>query len=115
MEEALQNIAAVFAMMLEATAVIFIMIGAIEAVCRCLFPFILKKATQGMRRDAWLSFARWLLLGLEFTLGADIIRSAISPTWDDIGMLAAVAVIRTFLNYFLERDLQQASNERTIR
>jgi uncharacterized membrane protein len=45
-------------------------------------------------------------LGLEFELGADIIRSAISPDWNDIGQLAAIAVIRTFLNYFLERDIE---------
>lgn len=50
----------------------------------------------------------WLLLGLEFELAADIIRSVISPTWADIGELASIAVIRTFLNYFLERDLERA-------
>jgi hypothetical protein len=42
---------------------------------------------------------------LEFALGADIVRTAIAPTWDDIGQLAAIAAIRTFLNFFLERDL----------
>jgi len=36
------------------------------------------------------------------------VRSAIAPTWDDIGQLAAIAAIRTFLNYFLERDLVEA-------
>ena len=45
----------------------------------------------------------WLLLGLEFELAADIVRSVISPTWVEIGQLAAIAVIRTFLNYFLEK------------
>ena len=49
----------------------------------------------------------WLLLGLEFELAADIIRSVISPTWKDIGELGAIAVIRTFLNYFLEKDLEE--------
>src|SRR5207342_3765000 len=64
--------------------------------------------SQGLRRQAWLSLARWLLLGLEFMLAADIVRSAIAPDWNDIGQLAAIAVIRTFLNYFLERDLNEA-------
>jgi len=50
----------------------------------------------------------WLLLGLEFELAADIIGSVVSPTWMDIGELAAIAVIRTFLNYFLERDIESA-------
>jgi uncharacterized membrane protein len=35
--------------------------------------------------------------GLEFELAADIVRSVISPTWFEIGQLAAIAVIRTFL------------------
>ena len=49
----------------------------------------------------------WLLLGLEFELGADIIRSAIAPSWAQLGQLAAIAVIRTFLNYFLEKDVEK--------
>jgi len=53
----------------------------------------------------------WLLIGLEFELAADIIRSVVSPTWQDIGELGAIAVIRTFLNYFLEKDLGQAESE----
>jgi hypothetical protein len=50
----------------------------------------------------------WLLLGLEFELAADIIGSVISPSWQDIGQLGAIAVIRTFLNYFLGKDLEEA-------
>ena len=42
-------------------------------------------------------------------LAADIVRSIIAPSWNDIGQLAAIAVIRTFLNYFLERDLEAAA------
>ena len=61
-----------------------------------------------MRKAIWRRFGVWLLLGLEFALAADIITSVISPTWQDIGELGAIAVIRTFLNYFLERDLENA-------
>ncbi len=56
-------------------------------------------------------FARWLILALEFTLAGDIVRTAMSPTWDDIGQLAAIAIIRTFLNFFLERDLDKAGEQ----
>jgi len=52
----------------------------------------------------------WLLLGLEFALSADIVTSVISPTWQDIGELGAIAVIRTFLSYFLEHDLENAES-----
>lgn len=109
METLFRELAGHVALVLEAVAVLIIAIGGIEAAYRSLWPLLRHGATQGMRRAAWLSFARWLLLGLEFTLAADIVRSAISPSWDDIGQLAAIAVIRTFLNYFLERDLEAAA------
>lgn len=48
-----------------------------------------------------------LSIGLEFLIGADILKSAISPTWQDIGQLAAIVGIRTVLNYFLTRELKQ--------
>ena len=56
--------------------------------------------------DVRLTLARFLAIALEFQLGADILSTAVAPTWDAIGKLAAVAIIRTALNYFLSRDMQ---------
>ena len=58
-----------------------------------------------------LSFARFLALALEFQLGADILSTAIAPTWDAIGKLGAIAIIRTALNYFLTREMQAESSQ----
>jgi uncharacterized membrane protein len=57
------------------------------------------------RRGVWLRFGRWLVAGLTFQLAADIIETSITTSWEAVGRLAAIAVIRTFLNFFLERDL----------
>jgi uncharacterized membrane protein len=54
-----------------------------------------------------LSLGKSLALALEFLLAADILRTAVAPNWDDIGQLAAIATLRTLLNYFLERELKQ--------
>ena len=54
-----------------------------------------------------LTVARHLALALEFELGADILGTAISPSWDQIGKLGAVAVIRTGLNFFLTMEMKQ--------
>lgn len=54
-----------------------------------------------------LTFARYLALGLEFQLAADILSTAVSPSWDQLGKLAAIAVIRTGLNFFLMRELRE--------
>jgi uncharacterized membrane protein len=53
-----------------------------------------------------LILARHLALALEFELGADILGTAISPSWDQIGKLGAVAVIRTGLNFFLSMEMK---------
>ena len=58
-------------------------------------------------RAIWIWYARWLVAALTFLLAADIIESTIAPTYEDLIRLAAIAVIRTFLNYFLNKDLQE--------
>jgi len=50
-------------------------------------------------------YGRWLVAGLTFQLAADVLETAITTSWDEVARLAAIAAIRTFLNYFLERDL----------
>ena len=54
-----------------------------------------------------LTLARFLALSLEFQLGADILSTAIAPSWTDIGQLGAIALIRTALNYFLAREMKE--------
>lgn len=54
-----------------------------------------------------LAFARYLTLALELQLAADILSTSVAPTWDRIGKLAAIAVIRTALNYFLNREIRE--------
>jgi uncharacterized membrane protein len=55
-----------------------------------------------------LTLGRFLALGLEFQLASDILRTAVSPTLDDIAMLGAIAAIRTLLNYFLAKEIERA-------
>src|SRR5262245_46283136 len=104
-------------MFAEAAAVIVVTFGTLEAFLRLVWMGATPSATHGARKAIWRRFGVWLLLGLEFALAADIIASVVSPTWQDIGELGAIAVIRTFLNYFLEHDLEHAENsvERTPR
>jgi uncharacterized membrane protein len=56
-----------------------------------------------------LDLARYLALALEFQLGADILSTAVAPSWNQIGKLGAIAVIRTTLNFFLMRELREAA------
>ncbi len=54
-----------------------------------------------------LYLGRYLALGLEFQLGADILSTAVAPTFEEVQLLAAIVVIRTVLNYFLSKELER--------
>ena len=61
---------------------------------------------QGKRRMRQ-KLGSYLILGLEFFIAADIIRTIIRPDWNEIGMLAAIIAIRTVLSYFLGMELKE--------
>jgi uncharacterized membrane protein len=91
----------------EVSAILVIFYGTLEALVRTLRATVGRAAHEGWRKEVWSRLGMWLLLGLQFALAADIVRSAIAPTWNEIGQLAAIAAIRTFLGFFLERDLSE--------
>jgi uncharacterized membrane protein len=105
-ETAFQEFASNIALGIEVVAVLVVAFGALEAMLGLVRTLPPRNATLARRKDVWRRFGAWLILGLEFELAADIVRSVIAPTWLEIGQLAAIAVIRTFLNYFLEKDLE---------
>ena len=88
-----------------ALVVIFAVLEALVAAARALIGVDREVRKEAIR----LRLGRWLSVVLEFLLAADILRTAISPSWDDIGKLAAIAGIRTALNYFLQREVHEAS------
>jgi uncharacterized membrane protein len=105
MEELFKRIVGQIAFGVEVVAALIIAYGAAEALIGLIRTARLW--THGGRKLVWHRFGMWLILGLEFMLAADIVRTAISPTWEQIGQLAAIAIIRTFLNYFLEKDIEK--------
>lgn len=105
MEASFSIIADHVALGLEALVVLAVFVGAIETVLAIANCMIAHGSLIDARRGIWMRFARWLMLALEFALGADIVRTAIAPTWDDIGQLGAIALIRTVLGLFLEKDI----------
>ena len=105
--ESLKRIAEMIAAGVEVAAALMIAYGALEALVGAVRAVVERRSKTDMRKIVWVRFGVWLLLGLEFELAADIVRTAIAPTWSDIGQLAAIGFIRTFLNYFLEKDLEK--------
>ncbi|WP_454832417.1 DUF1622 domain-containing protein [Pseudoxanthomonas wuyuanensis] len=68
-----------------------------------------RSGQRGDFRPVWLDYARWLVAALTLQIGADILESSIAPSWQAIAQLGAIAAIRTFLNYFLERDIREVA------
>ena len=96
--------------LIDALALLVILGGTIQVavkVARASF----KPLGDQLARQAWLRYARWLVAGLTLQLAADIIETSISTSWQTIGRVGAIAVIRTFLNYFLERVVEQQQRE----
>jgi uncharacterized membrane protein len=106
METLLHTVAHYVALGIEAIAIVVIALGAMEAVLGIVRILLNPAATNQDRRDVWLNFARWLVAGLTFQLAADIVNTSFEPTWDELGHLAAIAGIRTFLSFFLDREVE---------
>jgi len=92
-------------MMVEAIGATIVGIGALST------AFLYVLSLLGLRKysnsDIRLHLGRYLALGLEFQLGADILSTAVSPTFEEVQLLAAIVVIRTVLNYFLSKELER--------
>lgn len=97
----------------EILAAIVIAIALVQFIIRYVTNFTrpnLEEENQNVR----IQFGSSLTIALELLLAADILATAIAPTWDDIGKLAAIATLRTALNYFLERELKTTASKRKL-
>jgi uncharacterized membrane protein len=105
MKEWLVTVTEYAIVVIDALALVIVLVGTLEAFTSSI-RLMLGGGSGHARRDIWLRYARWLVAALTFQLAADIIETSISTGWEAIARIAAVAIIRTFLNYFLERDVE---------
>ncbi|MBO0782982.1 MAG: DUF1622 domain-containing protein [Ktedonobacteraceae bacterium] len=103
---------------IEGVAGLLIALAALQATLRALLLFLKqvwrpRQKQEPSTENIRLQLGRWLALAIEFELGADILRTAIAPTWTDIGQLAAIVTIRTALNYFLQQEIDRAARRQS--
>lgn len=94
---------------IEIVAALIIAGAALEAFVRALIVFVRRDLPPVAKEAVRLRLGRWLAVSLEFELAADILRTAIAPTWNEIGLLAAIIGLRTILNYFLQKEIDRAT------
>jgi uncharacterized membrane protein len=91
---------------INAMALLIVAFGTAQAFARVIQATLAPAGGRAFH-VIYIQYAHWLVGGLTFQLAADIIETAFSPTWEEIGRLTAISVIRTFVNFFLERDLAE--------
>ncbi len=106
LKELLTQFAGLLELTLETIAILVVAIAVAIALKR-LFHHKTKGKNHHLQEQIRLEFGQTLALSLEFQLAADIVATAVSPNWNDVAKLAAITSIRTFLNYFLQREVQE--------
>jgi uncharacterized membrane protein len=104
-EDTLRTVVDTFVRLVEAAGALVIVIGA--AIAFVQFIRVLPRRDPDAFVPVRLSLGRFLALGLEFQLASDVLRTAIAPSFAELGKLAAVAAIRTALNFFLAREIAE--------
>jgi uncharacterized membrane protein len=92
-------------LVIHAMAFLVVAFGTVQAFVLSVRAMFGRASERHRFHQGYIRYARWLVAGLTFQLAADIVATAVSPSWEEIGHLAAISVIRTFVNYFLERDM----------
>jgi uncharacterized membrane protein len=113
MEVAPSEIIEYIALGIEAMAIILVAYASVEAfigVIRHAF----RESPQYPANDTYVRYLRWLVGALTFQLAADIVHTSIAPSWEELGQVGAVALIRTFLSYFAARDVREATEDHAM-
>jgi uncharacterized membrane protein len=105
-EEILADVVNVLVTVVEACGAAVIITGAVWAFARFVWVGVRGRTTEAFV-PVRLTLGRFLALGLEFQLASDVLRTAVAPSFEELGQLAAVAAIRTALNFFLSREIAE--------
>jgi uncharacterized membrane protein len=92
---------------IEAVGIAIILLGAIVSSFYFLWQLLKAGVLAGPYQAYRANLGRGILLGLEFLIAADIIGTvAVDPTLENLGVLALIVLIRTFLSFALEVEIQ---------
>ncbi|MEV1287383.1 DUF1622 domain-containing protein [Micromonospora sp. NPDC049679] len=93
--------------LLDLAGVIVIAVGTLVATAAFVYRFVRRRQLTDVYTPYRQGVGRAILLGLEFLVAGDIIRTvAISPTFQSVGVLAGVVAVRTFLSMSLQVELE---------
>ena len=106
MEGMLHALAHHVALAIEAIAILIVALGSVRALIGVFTVMLAAHASRMQRRNVWLDYTHWLVAGMTFQRAADIVNTSLAASWDEVGRLAVIAGIRTFLSYFLDHEVE---------
>ena len=106
LEQLLKDVVLITTFCLEAISVLCVVVGLFKTVRLAISLNRQRRGQEFPFNTVRLRFGLWLALALEFQLGADILSTTVAPTTQDLSRLALIAIIRTFLNYFLSKEME---------
>ena len=114
-EDALAMLVAYLTIFAEACGALVIGVAVVQALIRYLQFLAMRRGHERETERIRVGLGRSLAVALEFALASDILKTAVAPTWNAIAQLAAIIVLRTALNYFLEREIRHAEADERAR
>jgi uncharacterized membrane protein len=108
MNELMKTLAEHLAQVLNLITMLLLAVGSLYGIWNLLGGWFGRKSPSAVALTVWQGLSRWILVALQFMLAADLVETIAAPTWDVIGKLGAIALIRTVLGYFLGRDMETA-------
>ena len=110
-ESELHHIATIVKLIIEAIAISIVVFSSVRTVPKFIRTYK-RRDSEAFYHEIRLDLGLSLALSLEFLLAADIVATAVTPSWEAIGLLGAIAAIRTFLNYFLQKEVKELEAEK---
>lgn len=110
-ESELHHIATIVKLIIEAIAISIVVFSTIRTVPKFIRTYK-RRDSEAFYHEIRLDLGLSLALSLEFLVAADIVATAVTPSWEAIGLLGAIAAIRTFLNYFLHKEVKELEAEK---
>ena len=107
----LHQAATVLKLVIESIAIFIVAFSILKTVPKFVHSYR-RKDSENFYHEIRLDLGLSLALALEFLLAADIVATAVTPTWESIGSLGAIAGVRTFLNYFLRQEVKDLAAEK---
>jgi uncharacterized membrane protein len=104
MEDALRTAIGYVVPLVEACGALVIVIEVVRTIIQYLLLCVRRECAEV--RLLRIRLGQAMVMGIEFQVAADVLKTALAPTWNDILLLAALIALRTVLNYLLERELQ---------